>query len=279
MANDSSGIEWTDATWNPTTGCSRVSKGCDNCYAMRLARRFDGMGNGYDGTTRRAGGETDWTGIIHQHDDRLHQPLRWRKPRLVFVDSMSDLFHPLVTSSFIDKVFAVMATAERHVFQILTKRPGRMKEYMQAREELSEGRWPAALEEVLGDTADSQFQFPPENIWLGTSVESREVKGRISHLREIPASVRFLSLEPLLGPLSDLDLAGIDWVIVGGESGTGARKMKERWVIEIRDQCEEAGVPFFFKQWGGVNKKEMGRDLRGRKWEEMPDGVPSQVFA
>lgn len=277
MANDGSGIEWTDATWNPTTGCSRVSTGCDNCYAMRLARRFDGMGTGYDGTTRRSNGETDWTGVVHQHEDRLHQPLRWQKSRLVFVDSMSDLFHPTVTTSFIDKVFAVMAAAERHVFQILTKRPDRMGEYMKAREELFEERWPAALKEVAGKTAD--FSFPPENIWLGTSVENQKVTDRISHLRGVSAAVRFLSLEPLLGPLPNLNLEGIDWVIVGGESGKGARKMKEEWVIEIKDQCEQAGVPFFFKQWGGVNKKKNGRDLRGEKWEEMPDAVPSQVFA
>lgn len=277
MANNSSGIEWTDATWNPTTGCSRVSKGCDNCYAMRLARRFDGMGTGYDGTTRRTNGKTDWTGVIHLHDDRLHQPLRWQKPRLVFVDSMSDLFHPAVPSSFIDKVFAVMGAAERHVFQILTKRPERMGEYIASGEKLFEERWPAALDEVAGRTA--KFQFPPENIWLGTSVESQDVTHRISDLREIPASVRFLSLEPLLGPLPNLELGGIDWVIVGGESGTGAREMKEEWVMEIKNQCEEAGVPFFFKQWGGVNKKKKGRDLRGQKWEEMPDGVPSRVFA
>jgi len=277
MANDSSGIEWTDATWNPTTGCSRVSRGCDHCYAMRLARRFDGMGTGYDDTTRRTNGATDWTGVVHQHDDRLHQPLRWRKPRLVFVDSMSDLFHPTIATPFIDKVFAVMATAERHVFQILTKRPERMKEYMSFGETLSGKRWPAALKEVVGETAD--FSFPPENIWLGTSVENQEVTHRIDELREIPASVRFLSLEPLIGPLPSLKLDGIDWVIVGGESGNGAREMKEEWVIDIRDQCEEAGVAFFFKQWGGVNKKENGRDLRGQKWEEMPNEVPAQVFA
>lgn len=277
MANDSSGIEWTDATWNPTTGCSRVSTGCDNCYAMRLARRFDGMGTGYDDTTRRSNGKTDWTGVVHQHEDRLRQPLRWQKSRLVFVDSMSDLFHPSVTSPFLDKVFAVMATAERHVFQILTKRPQRMKEYMEAGDKLLEERWPSALEEVVGETAD--FSFPPQNIWLGTSVENQEVTDRISHLKEIPASVRFLSLEPLLGPLPGLNLDGVDWVIVGGESGNGARKMKEEWVVEIKNQCEKAGVPFFFKQWGGVNKKEEGRDLRGQKWEEMPDGVPSRVLA
>ena len=277
MANDGSGIEWTDATWNPTTGCSRVSTGCDNCYAMRLARRFDGMGTGYDGTTRRSEGKTDWTGVVHQHDDRLPQPLHWRKPRLVFVDSMSDLFHPSVSTSFIDKVFAVMAAATRHVFQILTKRPGRMREYMEAGRELSDRRWPSALKAVSGEVAD--FAFPPENVWLGTSVETQEVEDRIDDLREVPASVRFLSLEPLLGPLPDLDLRGIDWVIVGGESGTGAREMKQEWVVDIRDQCEAANVPFFFKQWGGVNKKENGRDLEGREWNEMPDGVPADVFA
>lgn len=277
MANDRSGIEWTDATWNPTTGCSRVSTGCDNCYAMRLARRFDGMGTGYDGTTRRANGTTDWTGVVHLHDDRLHQPLQWRKPRLVFVDSMSDLFHPTVPFSFVDKVFAVMAASSRHIFQVLTKRPERMKQYMQAQEGLSEDRWPSALSQIIGRRDD--FQFPPENVWLGTSVESQDVTYRISHLRDVSASVRFLSLEPLLGRLPNLQLDGIDWVIVGGESGTGAREMKEEWVLEIKDQCEGAEVPFFFKQWGGVNKKEKGRDLKGQTWEEMPDGAPSRVLA
>jgi protein gp37 len=152
-----------------------------------------------------------------------------------------------------------------------------MREYMEAGRELSDRRWPSALKAVSGEVAD--FAFPPENVWLGTSVETQEVEDRIDDLREVPASVRFLSLEPLLGPLPDLDLRGIDWVIVGGESGTGAREMKQEWVVDIRDQCEAANVPFFFKQWGGVNKKENGRDLEGREWNEMPDGVPADVFA
>jgi protein gp37 len=264
-----SSIEWTDATWNPTTGCSRVSRGCDNCYAMMMARRFDGMGNGYDGTTRRHKGNTDWTGKIYEHDDRLDQPLSWSKPRLVFVDSMSDLFHPGVDFEFIDKVFASMALAGDHIFQILTKRPERMAEYMR-RERLSE-RWAEAASERFSRSLNSTE--PLENVWLGTSVEDEEVTDRIDDLRSITASVRFLSLEPLLGPLPDLSLEGIDWVIVGGESGNQARPMKEEWVRDIRDQCQESDVPFFFKQWGGRHSKEGGRELDKEEWNQMPRGV------
>lgn len=265
----SSSIEWTDATWNPTTGCSRVSEGCDMCYAMNMARRFDGLGNGYDGTTRRTSEGTDWTGVVHLHDDRLEDPLKWKKRRLVFVDSMSDLFHPAVPFEFIDKVFAAMLLAPNHVFQILTKRPQRMAEYMEPQNMLE--RWEEAARGRFSESLDSTYPAP--NVWLGTSVENQDVVARISDLREVEASVRFLSLEPLIGPLPDLDLEGIDWVIVGGESGHDARPMKEEWVTEIRDQCQEAGVPFFFKQWGGRHSKEGGRQLQGEEWSEMPAEV------
>ena len=265
----SSNIEWTDATWNPTTGCSRVSKGCDNCYAMHMARRLDGQKNGYDGTTRytkRRG--TDWTGVVKCHEDRLEQPLRWRKRRHVFVNSMSDLFHPTVPEGFVDKVFAVMALARRHTFQILTKRPERMAEYLAPGPELWRVRWPEAMEAVTG-----RREFicaPPDNIWLGTSVENEATLDRADAIRGISAGVRFLSLEPLIGPLPELNLTMIDWVIVGGESGSEARPMRKEWVTQIRDQCVAEGVPFFFKQWGGVNKKKHGRTLEGRTWDQMP---------
>lgn len=264
----SSEIEWTDETWNPTTGCSRVSRGCDNCYAMMMARRFDGMGHGYDGTTRQTERGTDWTGVVHHHDDRLDEPLSWRKPRLVFVDSMSDLYHPAVRRDFIDKVFAAMIIAEKHHFQILTKRPDRMNAYMNAGETELKERWETAARERFSQVLDPEF--PPENVWLGTSVENSKVTHRVDELRKAPAEVRFLSCEPLLGPLSDLDLTGIDWVIVGGESGHGARPMKKEWATEIRDKCREAEVPFFFKQWGGQHSKVGGRQLEGEVWSQMP---------
>lgn len=264
----SSSIEWTDATWNPTTGCSRVSKGCDLCYAMTMARRFDGLGTGYDGTTRRTKRGTDWTGTVHLHKDRLSEPLSWRKSRLVFVDSMSDLFHPKVPFSFIDKVFAVMGLAEGHIFQVLTKRPERVSDYLSVGCKRLLKRWNhAALQ--FTDNADLE-NYPLPNVWLGTSVEDENVTDRITHIRDVDAKVRFLSLEPLLGPLPNLNLAGIDWVIVGGESGHGARPIKEEWVIEIREQCVNASVPFFFKQWGGRHSKEGGRELEGKVWSEMP---------
>lgn len=238
---------------------------------MNMARRFDGMGNGYDGTTRQTKRGTDWTGVVHLHDDRLDTPLSWQKPRLVFVDSMSDLFHPAVPFDFIDKVFAAMILAPNHVFQILTKRPERMAEYMDAGCATLTERWSAASRERFSKFADPDY--PPENVWLGTSVESQKVTDRIDSLRSIDASVRFLSLEPLLSRLPNLDLENIDWVIVGGESGHQARRMAGDWVREIRDQCQEADVPFFFKQWGGRHSKEGGRELDGEKWSEMPQEI------
>jgi protein gp37 len=235
-----------------------------------MARRLDGQGSGYDETTRYTEKRgIDWTGVVKCHPGRLEEPLRWRKRRRVFVNSMSDLFHPTVPRGFIDRVFAVMSEAKRHTFQILTKRPELMREYMAAGEELWNERWPEALREVSGKA--TFFGGFPENVWLGTSIEDDEVLGRADDIRAIKEpEVRFLSLEPLIGPLPGLDLSGIEWVIVGGESGPGARAMEKEWVTDIRDQCREADVLFFFKQWGGVRKKEAGRTLNGRMWDEMP---------
>lgn len=238
MASGSS-IEWTEATWNPVTGCTKISQGCKNCYAERMAKRLKAMGN-----PRYADGFS-----VTLHDDLLDLPLQWRTPRLIFVNSMSDLFHPDVPVDFIQQVFTTMERASQHTFQILTKRPARA----------------ASLSAVLPW---------PENVWMGTSVESTEVVHRITSLQVIPAAVRFLSVEPLLGPIPNLPLAGIHWAIVGGESGPGARPMEADWVRQIRDLCVGQKVPFFFKQWGGTNKKATGRTLDGRTWDEMPNTVP-----
>ena len=261
-------IEWTDETWNPVTGCSRVSRGCDHCYAMMMARRLDGQGYGYDGTTRRTERGTDWTGVVKTHEDRLEEPLHWRKPRRVFANSMSDLFHPQVADSFIDKVFATMALAPTHTFQLLTKRPGRMAEYLGAGAPALKTRWREAADQRFGQVSDITYPLP--NVWLGTSVEDTDALHRVDALRPVDAAVRFLSLEPLLGKIIGLDLARIDWVIVGGESGHQARPMKKEWVTAIRDQCQRERVPFFFKQWGGWHSKANGRELDGRTWSEMP---------
>jgi protein gp37 len=239
---DGSAIEWTDATWNPVTGCTKITRGCDNCYAARFAERFRGVPghpfeNGFDLTLRPA---------------KLDQPLRWRRSRTIFVNSMSDLFHKGVPRSFVDQVFDTMEAADWHVFQLLTKRSSRMRDYLKAR------------------YADSA---PPEHIWLGVSVEEAQARGRIDHLRAAPAGVRFLSIEPLIGPVGEIDLTGIHWVIVGGESGPGARPMQIDWVREIREQCKAQGVAFFFKQWGGIRPKSGGRELDGQEWNEMPAKV------
>jgi protein gp37 len=233
-----SAIEWTEATWNPLTGCDKISPGCKHCYAERLANRLQAMGqanyvNGFKLTLQ---------------EQALDLPLRWKKPRTVFVNSMSDLFHKDVSAAYIKRVFEVMNKAHWHQFQVLTKRAERL-------EELS-----------------SELSWTP-NIWMGVSVENRDYTFRIDHLRQTGAQVKFLSLEPLLGPLPDLNLRGIHWVIVGGESGPGARTMKPEWVSEIRRQCTQSRTAFFFKQWGGVNKKKTGRLLDGRTWDELPQVV------
>lgn len=231
-----SSIEWTEVTWNPVTGCTKISDGCKHCYAERMSMRLHAMGmnkyrNGFDVTIHRSA---------------LEEPLRWKKPRLAFVNSMSDLFHESVPDEFIESVFDVMNHAARHTFQVLTKRPGRL--------------------ERLG----GRLKWT-SNIWLGVSVESERWLDRMGVLKNTGAKVKFLSLEPLLGPLPIIDLTGINWVIVGGESGPGARPMEANWVRSIRDSCEESGVAFFFKQWGGVFKKRAGRTLDGKIWDQMPD--------
>jgi len=237
-----SAIEWTEATWNPVTGCSKVSSGCEHCYAERMALRLQGMGQ-----PNYARG---FKVTLHQRALRL--PSTWKRPQMIFVNSMSDLFHEDVPLDFIQQVFDVMRRAPWHTYQILTKRSERLVE----------------LDPVLA--------WPP-HVWMGVTVESADYTYRIDHLRHIHAAVKFLSLEPLLGPMPSLNLKGIDWVVVGGESGTGARPMDAKWAIEIRDQCVKAEVPFFFKQWGGVNKKKAGRALEGRKWDEMPS--PAGAFS
>jgi protein gp37 len=249
-----SGIEWTDGTWNPVRGCSRISPGCEHCYAERIAQRFSGLGQPYEGLTRGSRSGPRWTGRIRLVDDAIDAPLHWRKSKLVFVNSMSDLFHEQVPLAFIERVFETMERAHWHTFQILTKRADRL----------------AAL----------AARLPwPANVWMGVSVESERYLERVDHLRAVPAAVRFLSLEPLLGPLPNLDLDGVDWVIVGGESGPGARAMSAEWVREIRRKCELAGVPFFFKQWGGLHKKRAGRELDGRTHDAMPPLAESRVLA
>ncbi|CUQ65503.1 DUF5131 family protein [Candidatus Nitrospira inopinata] len=230
-----SGIEWTESTWNPVTGCTKISPGCKHCYAERMAERLQAMGqpnyvNGFQLT-------------LQPH--MLELPLKWKKPQTIFVNSMSDLFHEQVPLEYIKTVFDVMGRAHWHRFQVLTKRAER-----------------------LGEVSPS-LEWTP-NIWMGVSIESDEYRYRIEHLRRTGAAIKFLSLEPLLGPLTDLDLTGIDWVIVGGESGPHARPMDPAWVLDIRDQCRRADVPFFFKQWGGPNKKRAGRLLENKVWSEMP---------
>lgn len=242
-----SSIEWTDATWNPIAGCSIISPGCTNCYAMRMAARLEAMGVGkYEGLTRRSGGRAVWTGRIRVDEQALAVPARWKKPRLIFVNSMSDLFHPDVPTEFIGRVWGVMADCAQHTFQILTKRPDRMAEVL------------AGLP-VL------------RNAWLGTSVENGDHLERLDHLRLVPAAIRFVSFEPLIGSVAGADLQGIDWAIVGGESGPRARPMREEWVDEIADMCAAHGASFFFKQWGGVQKARAGRTYRGRLWDNLPE--------
>lgn len=228
-------IEWTEATWNPVTGCTKISPGCKFCYAERMAYRLQAMGKERYRDAFK----------LTLQPDALDAPLRWKTPRVIFVNSMSDLFHKDVPFEYIQKCFAVMKEASQHTFQVLTKRPERVAELN------GELTW-------------------PKNVWMGTSIENTDYLDRIRSLQKVSAKVRFLSVEPLLGPISKLPLRGIHWVIVGGESGPGARPMEAEWVRQIRDQCVAKSVPFFFKQWGGVNKKRTGRKLDGRTWDEMP---------
>jgi protein gp37 len=263
----STAIEWTGETWNPTTGCDRVSPGCDNCYALKLAGRLKRMGQAKyqrDGDPRTSGPGFRLT----LHPDALDIPLRRKKPTTFFVDSMSDLFHPEVPDSFILEVFATMALAPRHTFQILTKRPQRTREFLG---DLWDGAPRLAARGPEGAKAAALLFEPSPQIWLGTSIENDRYTWRADHLRQTPAAVRFISLEPLLGPVPSLNLDGIDWVITGGESGPNARPIEADWVRDIRDRCQEAGVAFFHKQWGGRTPKAGGRELDGRTWDEMPE--------
>jgi protein gp37 len=233
-------IEWTDATWNPVTGCTKISAGCDNCYAERFSERFRGVPGhpfeqGFDLLLR---------------PERLEQPLSWKSPKMIFVNSMSDLFHKGVPSSFVDRVFDTMERAGWHTYQILTKRSSRMRDYVNRR---------------YGQ------RLAPPHVWLGASIEDGRRKSRIRQMQGMNASIRFLSVEPLIGPMGTMDLEGIDWVIVGGESGPRARPMHPDWVREVRDQCNNAGVAFFFKQWGGIRPKSGGRVLDGEEWSQLPD--------
>lgn len=240
-----SAIEWTESTWNPLTGCTKISPGCTNCYAERMSKRLKAMGqsnysNGFNLTL---------------HEQALNLPLQWKNPQMIFVNSMSDLFHENVPIDFILKVFETMERASWHTFQVLTKRSNRLLEI------------------------DKIIKWP-QNVWMGVSVENEGVMFRIEHLRNTHAFIKFLSIEPLLGPLPNLNLNQMNWVIVGGESGPGARPMDIEWVRDIRNQCTKNNVPFFFKQWGGVNKKRAGRDLDGRTWNELPKfSVPNYIQA
>ena len=232
-------IEWTDTTWNPVTGCTKITRGCDNCYAERFAERFRGTPGhpyepGFDLTLR---------------PERLSQPLSWKRPRMIFVNSMSDLFHKDIPTDFIDNVFETMETADWHVFQVLTKRSPLMRDYLHRR---------------YGS------RLAPRHIWCGVSVEDNKAAARIRHLQDAPLSTRFLSIEPLLGSVGDIDIGGVSWVIVGGESGPNARPMKREWAIEVRDLCELKGIPFFFKQWGGRTPKAGGRLLDEKEHSDVP---------
>jgi protein gp37 len=233
--SDRSAIEWTDATWNPVTGCTRVSAGCQHCYAETFAERWRGIPNhpyeqGFD---------------LRLWPDRLDQPLKWKRPKTIFVNSMSDLFHEKIPVDYLHQVFEVMQKADWHIFQILTKRHERLSQLAE------------------------DLPWPP-NVWMGVTIEDERFVDRADHLREVPAAVRFISAEPLLGPLDGLRLDGIDWLIAGGESGPRHRPVEKTWLLELRDRCLHAGVAFFFKQWGGHRPKSGGRELDGRTWDEMP---------
>ena len=241
---DKSAIEWTDATWNPVTGCTKISAGCDNCYASRFSERFRGVPghpfeNGFDLTLR---------------PERLPQPFDWKRPRMIFVNSMSDLFHREVPKEYISNVFATMEKANWHIYQVLTKRSSLMQKFINE-------RYPN--------------RKAPLNMWFGVSIESAKVVSRVTHLQHTNAQIRFLSIEPLIASVGKLNLEGIDWVIAGGESGPAARPVDPKWVVDIRNQCIAAKVAFFFKQWGGRNPKARGRLLEGREWSQFPMELPA----
>ena len=236
---EKSAIEWTDSTWNPVTGCTKISRGCDNCYAERFAERFRGV----------AGHPFEMGFDLKLRGERLAQPLRWRRPRMIFVNSMSDLFHKDVRWDFVDSVFDIMEQANWHIFQVLTKRSSLMRDYLRSR------------------YRDSEV---PSHIWCGVSVEDRTALVRVKHLQESPVALRFLSMEPLLHSVGHFDVSGISWIIVGGESGPGARPIEVEWVCELRDLCANNDIPFFFKQWGGIRPKSGGRELEGLEYDGMP---------
>lgn len=249
-----SDIEWTDATWNPVSGCRLISAGCTNCYAMRMAARLQAMGHSsYTNTTRRSGNRSVWTGETHLLEHTLDIPMTWSKPRLVFVNSMSDLFQDSVPFEYVERVWQTMEKAKIHTFQVLTKQPERMAEFLRQR---------------------NKRALP--NVWLGTSVEDSRVAFRIAQLKQCRGVVRFISFEPLIGAIGNVNLSNIHWAIVGGESGPKARSLEIEWVEQIFDRCEKYDVRFFFKQWGGVNKKRTGRIFKGRTWDEMP-GLQAQA--
>ncbi|WHO37802.1 phage Gp37/Gp68 family protein [Sphingobium sp. AP49] len=255
-------IEWTDSTWNPVAGCSIVSAGCTNCYAMEMAKRLEAMRmEKYAGLTRQSGKRTIWSGVVREDPASLGIPRRWKKSRKIFVNSMSDLFHEQVSDAFILEVWRVMRETPHHNYQILTKRPERMASIISTQ-----------IKDVL------------PNVWLGTSIEDADVVDRIDHLRTVPAAIRFLSFEPLIGPVGDVDLSDIHWAIVGGESGRAARPIREAWIDQIHDQCAEYETAFFFKQWGTWgkdnkrrSKKANGREYRGQTWDEMPSAFAGTV--
>jgi protein gp37 len=255
-------IEWTDATWNPVAGCSIISAGCTNCYAMQMAKRLQAMDvKKYKGLTRRSGNRTIWNGVVREDRTALDIPLRWKKSKKIFVNSMSDLFHDRVSDAFILKVWAVMRATPQHHYQILTKRPERMSHIVRSK-----------ILDVL------------PNVWLGTSIESAEVSMRVDALRTAPAAIRFVSFEPLIGPIGAIDLTGIHWAIVGGESGRSARPIQEEWIDEIYDRCAHYDTAFFFKQWGTWgkdnkrrSKKANGRIYRGKVWDDMPKSLAART--
>jgi protein gp37 len=275
-------IEWTRGddgapgmTWNPTTGCDRISPGCDHCYALTLAKRLKAMGSAKyqtDGDPRTSGPGFG----VATHSDALTEPMRWRKPRKVFVNSMSDLFHARVSREFVSRVFAVMAVTPQHTYQVLTKRPERMARIL-ADESFKHAVALGMVDlTVRADDPTSRrpiVAWPLPNVWMGTSIESDEYVKRADALRATPAAVRFISAEPLLGPLSSLDLTGIDWLIAGGESGPNARPVDPAWIRDLRDRCQASGTAFVFKQWGGRTPKTGGRELDGRTWDEYPAGA------
>lgn len=251
-------IEWTDATWNPVVGCSVMSAGCTNCYAMEMARRLEAMGiEKYRGLTRKSGKRTVWKGVVREDRAALEIPFRWKRPKKIFVNSMSDLFHDRVSEAFIADVWSVMEQTPHHHYQILTKRPDRMAEVVTH-----------SIRKVL------------PNVWLGTSIENSAVAARADDLRKVPAKIRFISFEPLIGSVGSIDFTGIQWAIVGGESGRSARAIREEWIDEIYEQCGQYNTVFFFKQWGTWgkdnkrrSKKANGRVYRGKTWDDMPRSI------